>query len=126
MNAMWAVFLGAGGAAGLFSFIYTVYKDFRDRRRTARKQEGEIQIDSVTEKRIAAEAAQINSDVAIAQQNWWKSQFEYLREELTVEQKSNRELRAWAREHQTWDQRAWHLAVQSDPNYPPPPKLEDI
>ena len=125
MNGLWAVFLGAGGAAGLFSFFYTVYKDVKNRDIEATKAEGEIKIDSVTEKRIVAEAAQINSEVAIAQQTWWKDQFDYMREELTKAQHSNRVLRTWAEKHQLWDETAWILAVQSDPDYPPPPKLEE-
>jgi hypothetical protein len=80
----------------------------------------------VTEKRIAAEAAQINSDVAIAQQTWWRDQFDVLREELTAEQNLRRRLTQWAREHQTWDQRAWELAVRTDPTYPAPPRLDDM
>jgi len=126
MNDLWGVFLGAGGAAGAGSLIYTVYKDFRDRRFREQKVEGEIQLDTVTEKRIAAEAAQINSDVAIAQQTWWKDQFTALREELVEEQKQSRKVRRWAELHQQWDRRAWELAVESDPSYPPPPSLEDV
>ena len=124
MNVLWTVFLGAGGGLGVASFLYTVFKDFRDRKRVERKQEGEIQLDTATEQRIAAEAAQINSDVAIAQQNWWKQQFDAVRTELVEEQKQRRRLEKWAGEHQEWDQRAWTLALQTDPEYPPPPVLE--
>lgn len=126
MNTLWAIFLGAGGSAGLLSLAYTAYKDRRDRRLVEEKQEGEIKIDSVMEKRIAAEAAQISSDVAIAQQTWWKTQFDAVRQELTQEQMMRRRLTTWAKAHQSWDETAWMLAVQSDPDYPPPPKLEDV
>jgi hypothetical protein len=126
VNNFWVVFLGVGGSAGIGSLGYTIYKDWRDRRYNERKQEAGIAIDDVTEKRILAEAAQINSDVAIAQQTWWKDQFEYLRTELTQEQTLRRRLTVWAKEHQTWDQRAWELAVATDPDYPPPPILEGL
>lgn len=124
MNAWWAFFLGTGATGGILSFSYTVYKDFRDRRRLERKVEGEIQIDDATEKRIVAEAAQINSDVAIAQQNWWKTQFDLVRTELVEEQRLRQKLTKWAAEHQVWDQRAWTSALKSDPDCPPPPHLE--
>lgn len=126
MNNFWVVFLGVGGSAGIGSLGYTIYKDWRDRRYNERKQEAGIAIDDVTEKRITAEAAQINSDVAIAQQTWWRDQFSLLREELTAEQNLRRRLTQWAREHQTWDQRAWELALRTDPNYPAPPRLDDM
>lgn len=124
MNAWWAIFLGAGGLAGLLSFPYTVYRDFRNRRRDEAKADGEIKIDTVTEQRIAAEAAQINSDVAIAQQTWWKEQFDAVRTELTAETRLRKRLTQWAAEHQKWDERAWTLALETDPMYPPPPKLQ--
>lgn len=126
MNTFWAVFLAVGGGSGIGSLGYTVYKDHRDRRIEQRRQEVGVAIDEVTEKRIAAEAAQINSDVAIAQQTWWRDQFDVLREELTAEQNLRRRLTQWAREHQTWDQRAWELAVRTDPTYPAPPRLDDM
>jgi uncharacterized protein (DUF3084 family) len=126
VNTFWAVFLAVGGGSGIGSLGYTVYKDHRDRRIEQRRQEVGVAIDEVTEKRIAAEAAQINSDVAIAQQTWWRDQFDVLREELTAEQNLRRRLTQWAREHQTWDQRAWELAVRTDPTYPAPPRLDDM
>ena len=125
MNALFAAFLGAGGLAGLGSLFYTIYKDVRDRRRVERKAEGEIQLDTVTEQRIAAEAAQINSDVAIAQQTWWRQQFSDVRAELVLEQRRTRSLLKWARQHQIWDEGAWERAVKSDPDYPRPPVLEN-
>jgi hypothetical protein len=126
MNAAWAVFLGAGGAAGLLSFFYTVYKDVRGRHLQEKKAEGEVKLDSATETRIAAEAAQINSDVAIAQQKWWKDQFDAVRQELTEEQQLRRRLTQWAQSHQIWDRRAWELALHADPEYPPPPELNSF
>lgn len=126
MNVFWSVFLGVGGTGGILSITWTIYKDVTSRQTQEEKAEGEIKLDTTTEKRIAAEAAQINSDVAIAQQNWWKDQFESIRAELTEEQNLRRKLSIWARQHQAWDEAAWMLAVQSDPTYPPPPRLEDL
>lgn len=125
MNALWLAFLGLGGGGGLLSFGYTIYKDVQSRRQRDQKVEGEIKLDSVTEKRITAEAAQINSDVAIAQQTWWQEQFELLRVELTTEQKARRRITKWAQLHQQWDQKTWELAKRYDPQAPPPPPLED-
>ena len=126
MNTFWAIFLAVGGGSGIGSLGYTVYKDHRDRRIEQRRQEAGIAIDEVTEKRIIAESSQINSDVAIAQQTWWKEQFDLVRKELTQEQAMRRRLTTWAREHQTWDQMAWELALKTDPTYPAPPKLDDM
>ena len=130
MNTTLIVSLLLGGAA-LATSVFGVITQVRDRGRSIRKQEGDIkkiegaiELDETTRTRLAAEAAQINSDVAIAQQTWWKEQFDAVRAELTEEQRARRRLSNWASEHQTWDERAWKLAIQTDPDYPPPPKLE--
>lgn len=119
------------GAAALATSVFGVITQIRDRSRSVRKQEGDIkklegaiELDETTRTRLAAEAAQINSDVAIAQQNWWREQFDAVREELTLEQQRTRRLTKWANQHQEWDQGAWHLAQQMDPGYPPPPMLD--
>jgi septal ring factor EnvC (AmiA/AmiB activator) len=119
------------GGAGLLTAIFGTITQARDRRRNIRKQEGDIEklegsirLDETTRTRLAAEAAQINSDVVIAQQNWWREQFDAVKTELVAEQQVRRRLSKWAGEHQEWDKRAWSLALQSDPKYPPPPTLE--
>lgn len=116
--------LGSGGLLTGVGLIWKLIVELLDRNRAVDKQEGEIKLDTATERRIAAEAAQINSDVAIAQQNWWKEQFDAVRTELVVVQSRNKALEKWATEHEKWDQRAWTLALKSDPDYPSPPELE--
>lgn len=116
--------LGSGGLLTGAGLIWKIVVELLDRRRSVDKQEGEIKLDTATERRIAAEAAQINSDVAIAQQNWWKEQFDAVRTELVEEQRLRRALSKWASDHQEWDQRAWTLALKADPDCPPPPELE--
>jgi hypothetical protein len=130
MSATLITSLLLGGAAFATS-VFGVVTQVRDRGRSVRKQEGDIkrietniELDETTRTRLAAEAAQINSDVAIAQQTWWREQFDAVRGELTVEQQRTRRLTKWANQHQEWDQRAWTLARQSDPEYPPPPLLD--
>lgn len=116
--------LGSGGLLTGIGLIWKILIEILDRRRSINKQEGEIKLDTATERRIAAEAAQINSDVAIAQQSWWKEQFDAVRSELVVEQRIRKALERWAAEHQEWDQRAWIHALTTDPTFPPPPQLE--
>lgn len=130
MSATLIASLLLGGGA-LATSVFALITQIRDRGRSVRKQEGDlkklqtgIELDETTRTRLAAEAAQINSDVAIAQQTWWREQFDAVREELTLEQQRTRRLTKWANEHQEWDKGAWHLAQQADPTYPPPPVLE--
>src|SRR6478752_5169721 len=98
------------GAAALTSSVFGLITQARDRGRSVRKQEGDIkslegkiELDEVERERIAAEAAQINSDVAIAQQKWWKDSFDAVGPELADEQKLRRRLTKWADKHQEWD-----------------------
>ncbi len=130
MNATRIVSLLLSGS-GLATGVFAVITQVRDRGRSVRKQEGDIkqlegkiELDETTRSRLAAEAAQINSDVAIAQQTWWREQFDAVRAELIEEQKLRSRLTRWADKHQEWDTTTWHLALKTDPNCPPPPKLE--
>lgn len=124
MNPWAAGLLGTGGLLSGLGILYNIYVGIRDRRIDLTKKETGVALDDTTRERIAAEAAQINSDVAIAQQDWWKQQFDAVRTELIEEQKLRRRLTRWADAHQEWDQATWTLALQTDPTCPPPPVLE--
>lgn len=123
MSATLIVSLALGAIAVLTS-AYGIYTQVKDRSRSVAKQEGSIALDDTTRTRIAAEAAQINSDERIATERWWKEQFDAVKGELVEEQRLRRRLTKWATEHQEWDQRAWTLALHADPNYPGPPQLD--
>lgn len=119
-----------GGGALLASLPSTI-NQFRDRGRSVSKQEGEIEkqegevrLTEEERKKVAAEAASINTNDLIKVGELWQEQFNAVREELTTEQRLSRRLKKWADEHQKWDQRAWALALETDPLYPPPPQLE--
>lgn len=119
------------GSGAFLTAGFGIITQVRDRGRSVRKQEtdieqiqGSIKLDETTRQRLAAEAAQINSDERIATEKWWKEQFDAVKSELVTEQGLRRRLSKWASEHQEWDKRAWKLALETDPNYPPPPELE--
>ena len=131
--------------SGVLAGLFAVYTQMRDRRRSIHRQQSEIdklektiELDETTRQRLSAEAAQIGAEQRIATERWWKEQFDAVKDELVEEQKirrkeqasrraeqaSMRNLSRWADEHQRWDERAWKLAVKTDPDYPPPPKLD--
>lgn len=131
MNPWAASLLGAGGLLSGLGILYQIYNGLRDQKIDRTRKETGVALDDTTRTRIAAEAAQINSDVAIAQQNWWKEQFDYVRTELVMEQSRRKEsddkvekLMSWAREHELWDEAAYANALKTDPDYPAPPRLE--
>jgi hypothetical protein len=119
------------GLAAFSTSVFGVITQARDRSRSVRRQEGDIdkiqagiKLDETERERIAAEAAQINADQRIATERWWKEQFDAVKTELVEEQRLRRRLSIWASQHQEWDKRAWTLALEADPTYPPPPTLE--
>jgi hypothetical protein len=119
------------GLAALVTSVWGIYTQSRDRDLSASDKRGKIQLDDTTRTRLAAEAAQINSDERIATERWWKEQFDAVKAELVQEQRLRREgdvevrrLTVWANEHQRWDQNTWELARQVDPACPPPPVLQ--
>lgn len=116
-----SLILGAGGLATAF---YTLLTNIRDRKSTIAKQQSDLRLSKGTYEKIAADAAQINSDQRIETERWWKEQFDAVRVELAEEQKTRRRLTKWAVDHQEWDKRAWTLALLSDPDYPSPPTLD--
>ena len=93
--------LGAGGA---ITGAWAVATQWRDRYRRQAKQEGEIRLDDTTRIRIAAEAAQINSDERIATEKWWKEQFDAVKAELVEEQQWRRSMARQLKPHRAWDQ----------------------
>lgn len=119
------------GLAAFLTSVWGVYTQARDRDLSATDKRGKIQLDDTTRTRLAAEAAQINSDERIATERWWKEQFDAVKTELVEEQRLRRSgdieihrLKTWANEHEDWDRNTWNLALQVDPTCPPPPVLQ--
>lgn len=130
MNATTIASLLLGGGGALTGF-YAIYTQIRDRGRSVRKQESDLRLDEATERRIITEAAKIGSDERIEAERWWSQQIDDLRadlrEESTLARDARREVNrlvAWADSHQEWDRRAWRKAMETDPQFPPPPQLE--
>jgi hypothetical protein len=126
------------GSGGLLTGAWAIYTQLRDRPRAVKKQEsdlekqhGEIELTQELKQLIAAEAAKLNSDERIEAERWWSEQIESLRADLREEAELARNARrevnrlvAWADTHQMWDRQAWRKAIESDPQFPPPPQLE--
>lgn len=124
--------LGSGGLLTGIGLIWKIVIDLLDRRRTITKQQGEIekqQVDvELTSEQInliKAEAHQAYSSERMDNEKWWADQIERLRRDLATEERARRRLTEWANLHQIWDRRAWALALETDPKYPPPPTLDD-
>ena len=111
-----------GGLSGVYAFINSI----RDRPRDVIKKEGDIYLTSEQRKKIAAEAAQINSADAIAQQNWWRAQFEAVTVELEKERKWRRRVTRYIRNHEPWDELAENKLHECGiTDMPPRPIFED-
>lgn len=125
MNTFWTVFLALGGSSGVAALIYTIFKDFRDRRYTAAKHEGDIQLDDATLDKIKAEAATIYSADRRKADEDRDRQIEELRAGLFAEITERRRLSAKLDEVWLYSRGVWRVALETRPDYPPPPSLED-
>lgn len=117
-----SLILGAGGLATAF---YTLLTNVRDRKANVQQQQSDLALSKGTYDKIAADAAKINDDRRLETEKWWGDQIAALRKDLDDETNRRRRLSNWANEHQAWDRRAWRLALETDPEYPPPPQLDD-
>lgn len=122
--------LGGGGLLSGVGIISSVVEKIRNRKREVAKQQGELnkqtadtQLTTEQMQLVKQEASRAYSSERIESEKWWSDQIERLREDLHLEQTARRELTEWANLHQLWDRRAWVLALETDPDYPPPPTL---
>lgn len=120
--------LGSGGLLSGAAILYSVVEKIRDRKRTVAKQQADLskqgadtQLTTEQIQLVKQEASQAVSTERRESEKWWSDQIERLREDLHAEQTARRELTEWANLHQIWDRRAWILALEADPDYPPPP-----
>lgn len=125
-----AILTSVLGSAAFITAAYTAFMNWRERKVRKLQQEGQVKLTDAQVKEAAAQAASINIAASRADrlesEQWFAKQIEALRKDLDTEQKSRRRLEAWANVHQLWDRRAWLLALESDPQYPAPPQLEDF
>lgn len=86
--------------------------------------EKKVELDEATRNDLIQQAAHRDEKRDEERARWWQEQIDALRSDLVEEQVARRKLTAWAYQHQPWDARAWHKALESDPEFPPPPTLE--
>lgn len=125
MNAFWTVFIALGSSGGIFGLLFTIYKEVRDRRHREEKQEGEVKLDSATLENIKAQAATIYSADRREEDAARDKQIEELRVGLFAEITERRRLSAKLDEVWLYSRGAWRVALDTRPDYPPPPSLEN-
>jgi hypothetical protein len=104
VNNAWLIsILGTGGAAGLFSLVWTVYTSIRDRNYRNAKQEGDVLLTEAQYREIAARAAQTKTAEQIQAGEYWMGQFAAISKELDAQRDwRKRAQRRW-HEHKVWD-----------------------
>lgn len=122
-SGLWALILGGGGL-GLLSFIYTLYKDIRDRRHREETQEGEVKLSQKTMDKVAAEAASLNTADIIKIGQLWQEQFNAVREELAIEQRWRKRVTKYIRRHQPWDIKMEQIAKEHNWPIDPAPRID--
>lgn len=104
MNNAWLIsILGAGGAGGLLSLVWTVYTSVRDKSYRKAKQDGDVLLTEAQYREIAARAAQTKTAEQIQAGEYWMGQFAAISKELDLQREwRKRAQRRW-HEHKVWD-----------------------
>lgn len=91
---------------------------------SASKAEGEAGVSVEDKKKIAAEAAKINSDERIETERWWKEQFDAVKAQLLVEFRWRRKVTEILKAHAAWDRRTIAEMRRHNLHVTDPPPLD--
>lgn len=124
MNDSLLGLLLGGAGLGILSFIYTIYKDFRDRRLHQEQGRAGVILTKTQEREVAAQAASLNTADIIKIGELWQAQFEAVRKELVIEQLWRKRVTKYIRRHQPWDLEMERIAKENNWPISPAPRID--